>query len=74
VCAAGVFARHIPNRRGASRDKNELLVQLAQGEFGEAGAYVAGVGEVVVLVVDGQQQGADGAGASSRTTPRVCEY
>jgi hypothetical protein len=36
---------------------------VAQGGVGEAGADVPGVRELVVLVVDGGQQRADGAGA-----------
>lgn len=62
---AGVFARHIADRRSAASDRGELLLQLAQGELGEPGAHVPGVGEEVVLVVDGQQEGADGAGAAA---------
>jgi hypothetical protein len=39
---------------------------MAQGKVGEAGADVPGVRQPVALVVHGQQQRADGAGAAAR--------
>jgi hypothetical protein len=60
----GVLARHVRHSGRGAGEQGELLLQVAQGEVGESGADVPGVRQPVALVVHGQQQRADGAGAA----------
>lgn len=73
-CVGGVFAGDVVDRGSLADQLVELFADLSEVSVAEAGADPAGVGEVAVVVLHGQQQRTEGFGAAPFALPPTDDH